>query len=68
MVRRLAAGTRLRSRSFESAGVAIESDDVGVVDEQFDHGDDDDAEDLAPVAEGFVAGGNQAGAFGGGTG
>jgi hypothetical protein len=34
-----------------------------VVDEQVDHGGGDDAEDIAPSAEGFVAGGNQAGAF-----
>ncbi len=49
----------------EPVAVAFEGDDFGVVDEAVDHrGDDDDvAEDLAPAAEDFVAGHDQAGAF-----
>ena len=51
---------------FESVAVAFEGDDFGVVDEAVDHGGGDDdvvVEDLAPAAEGFVAGDDQAGAF-----
>jgi hypothetical protein len=50
---------------FEAVAVALERDDVGVVDEAVDHGCGDDvvAEDLAPAAEGLVAGDDQAGAL-----
>ncbi len=42
----------------EPVGVALEGDDVGVVDEPVDHGGGDGvvAEDLAPAAELLVAG------------
>ena len=58
-------GTRPRSRSFEPVGVALDGDDLGVVDESVDHGGGDDgvAEDLAPAAEGVVGGDDQAGSF-----
>src|SRR3954453_16560007 len=48
---------------FESVAVALEGDDLGVVDQAVDHGGGDDlvAEDLAPAAEGLVAGHDQAG-------
>src|SRR6266508_375934 len=50
---------------FESVAVAFEGDDFGVVDQPVDHGGGDDvvAEDLAPAAEDFVAGDDQAGSF-----
>jgi len=50
---------------FESAGVALEGDDLGVVDEPVDHrgGDDVVAEDFAPATERFVGGDDQGGAF-----
>jgi hypothetical protein len=50
---------------FESVAVAFEGDGFGVVNEAVDHGGGDDvvAEDLAPAAEGFVGGDDQAGAF-----
>ena len=50
---------------FEAVALALEGDHFGVVDESVDHGGGDDvvAEDLAPAAEGFVAGDDQAGAF-----
>ena len=50
---------------FEAVAVAFEGEDLGVVDESVDHrgGDDVVAEDLAPGAEGLVAGDDQAGAF-----
>ena len=50
---------------FEPVAVALEGDDLGVVDEPVDHGGGDDvvAEDFAPAAEGLVAGDDQAGAF-----
>lgn len=45
-------------------GVALEGDDVGVVDEPVDHGGDDVvAEDLVLAAERLVRGDDQAGAF-----
>ena len=46
-------------------GVALEGDDLGVVDEAVDHrgGDDVVAEDLAPAAEGLVGGDDQTGSF-----
>jgi hypothetical protein len=49
----------------EPVGVALEGDDVGVVDEPVDHGCGDDvvAEDLAPASEWLVAGDDEAGAF-----
>ena len=50
---------------FESVAVALQGDDLGVVDEAVDHGGGDDvvAEDLAPAAEGLVAGDDQRGSF-----
>jgi hypothetical protein len=50
---------------FESVAVALEADDLGVVDESVDHrgGDDVVAEDFAPAAEGFVGRDDQRGAF-----
>jgi len=49
----------------EPVAVALEGEDLGVVDEAVDHrcGDDLVAEDLAPAGEGFVRGDDQAGAF-----
>ena len=43
---------------FEAVAIALEGDDFGVVDEAVDHGGGDHvvAEDLAPAAEGLVAG------------
>src|SRR4051794_35725239 len=43
---------------FEAVAIALEREDLGVVDEPVDHcgGDDVVAEDLAPGAEGLVAG------------
>ena len=49
----------------QAVAVALERDDLGVVDEAVDHGGGDDvvAEDLAPAAEGLVAGDDHRGAF-----
>lgn len=49
----------------EAVAVTLEAEDVGVVDEPVDHGCGDGvvAEDLAPGAEGLVAGDDQAGAL-----
>jgi hypothetical protein len=46
----------------QPVGVALEGDDFGMVDEPVDHrgGYDVVAEDLAPAAEGLVAGDDQA--------
>src|SRR3954454_14285316 len=48
---------------FEAVAVAFEGDDLGVVDEPVDHGGGNDlvAEDLAPAAEGPVAGHDERG-------
>jgi hypothetical protein len=47
---------------FEPVAVALEGDDFGMVDEAVDHGGDDFvAEDLAPAAEGLVAGDDERG-------
>jgi len=50
---------------FEAVAVAFEGEDFGVVDESVDHGGGGDfvAEDLAPAAEGLVAGDDHRGAF-----
>ena len=50
---------------FEPVGVALEGDDVGVVDEPVDHGCGDDvvAEHFAPSPERLVAGDDQGGSF-----
>ena len=50
---------------FEAVAVAFEGEDLGVVNEPVDHrgGGDVVAEDLAPGAEGLVAGDDQRGAF-----
>src|SRR5436305_15286882 len=50
---------------FESVAVAFQGVDLGVVNEAVDHrgGGDLVAQDLAPGAEGFVGGDDQAGAF-----
>src|ERR1700716_2985199 len=49
----------------EAVAVSFEADDLGVVDEAVDHGCGDDvvAEDLAPAAEGLVAGDDEAGSL-----
>ena len=49
----------------EAVAVAVEVDDLGVVDEAVDHGADGDgvAEDLGPAAERLVAAEDEAGAF-----
>ena len=53
----------------EPVAVALEREDLGVVDEPVDHrgGDDLVAEDLAPAGEGLVAGDDQRGALVAGT-
>jgi hypothetical protein len=50
---------------FEPVAVALEGDDLSVVDEAVDHGRGDHvvAEDLTPAAEWLVAGDDQAGPF-----
>ena len=60
-----AVGDSAEVSVFEPVGVAFEGDDFGVVDESVDHGGGDDvvAEHLAPAAEGFVGGDDQAGPF-----
>ena len=56
-------GDSMRSR--EIARFAPFCDDFGVVDESVDHGGGDNfvAEDLAPAAEGLVAGDDETGSF-----
>ena len=57
----LAAGAGSDVAVLESVAVALEGEDLGVVDESVDHsgGGHVIAEDLAPGAEGFVAGDDQ---------
>ena len=50
---------------FEAVGVALEGEDLGVVDEPIDHGGGDNfvAEDFAPAAKGCVGGDDQGGSL-----
>lgn len=59
----LSRGGRVDLGVFETVAGALESDDVGVVDDAVDHGRGDDliAKYVAPASEGQVRGQNQRG-------
>jgi hypothetical protein len=65
MARRCGRGDAAKAAVLEAVAVALEGDDLGVVDGAVDHrgGDHVVAEDLAPAAKRLVAGDDQAGAL-----